>query len=398
MIFDPARHEPLMADTWQKERAQETIEEIAQESVSALSVDASYPTHPKDNEGQPTGSGHYFGAGGVLWALDYFRRESAAVVDESWLVHQLEVMVRHIPEERAAGPNPEVVSSLAGDLPVILHLLNLTGDPQWRALAQERIEQAINDPVREMMWGIPGILLLTGLIQDSELQQNITHIEHRLIDRLFESWNYETEGMTLWHEELYGGDALYLGPVHGFTGQVWPLLQRLDSLDDNQRTTVIERTRQVLIQTAHHDGKHVNWPAVVSGDGGATSGLLQFCHGAPGIVVASCAFPHDEEVDALLEKAGELVWDAGPLKKGSNLCHGTGGNGYAFLKLHERTGKSIWLDRARAFAMHGINQYRTERSEVGHGRFSLWTGDPGFAIYLLGCIKTDARFPTIDLF
>jgi lantibiotic modifying enzyme len=387
-----------MADTWQKERAQETIEEIAQESVSALSVDASYPPHPKDNELQSTGSGHYVGASGVLWALDYLRRESYAVADEAWLVHQLEVMVRHIPEERGAGPMAEVVSFLFGDLPVILHLLNLTGDIKWRALAQERIEQSINDPVREIMWGTPGVLLLTGLIRDIELRKSIAGIEHKHINRLFESWNYETEGMTLWREELYGNHALCLGPVHGFTGQIWPLLRRLSSLDDSQRTTVIERTRQVLIQTAIHDGNHVNWPTVFSGEGGATSGLLQFCHGAPGIVIACCSFPHDDEVDALLENAGELVWDAGPLKKGSNLCHGTGGNGYAFLKLHERTGKSIWLDRARAFAMHGINQYRTERSEVGHGRFSLWTGDPGFAIYLLGCIKTDARFPTIDLF
>ena len=30
--------------------------------------------------------------------------------------------------------------------------------------------------------------------------------------------------------------------------------------------------------------------------------------------------------------------------------HGTGGNGYAFLKLYRRTGNTMWLERARAFA------------------------------------------------
>jgi hypothetical protein len=31
---------------------------------------------------------------------------------------------------------------------------------------------------------------------------------------------------------------------------------------------------------------------------------------------------------------GELTWRAGPLRKGAGLCHGTAGNGFAFLRLH----------------------------------------------------------------
>jgi hypothetical protein len=48
-------------------------------------------------------------------------------------------------------------------------------------------------------------------------------------------------------------------------------------------------------------------------------------------------FP-DGELDALLLAAGELVWRAGPLRKGANLCHGTAGNGYALLTLFRRSG------------------------------------------------------------
>ena len=59
---------------------------------------------------------------------------------------------------------------------------------------------------------------------------------------------------------------------------------------------------------------------------------------APG-VVASLAWvaPDDDEHGRLLRAGGELTWRAGPLSKGSNLCHGTAGNGYAFLALFERT-------------------------------------------------------------
>ena len=116
------------------------------------------------------------------------------------------------------------------------------------------------------------------------------------------------------------------------------------------------------------------------------------------MVISFCDYPSDGDVDAVLRAGGELIWQAGPLTKGSNLCQGTGGNGYAFLKLSARTSEAVWLERARRFAMHGIAQYRSELDAVGRGRFSLWTGDVGFAIYLWGCITGDSAFPTIDSF
>jgi hypothetical protein len=89
--------------------------------------------------------------------------------------------------------------------------------------------------------------------------------------------------------------------------------------------------------------------------------------------------------------------DGGPLAKGSNLCHGTGGNGYPFLKLYRRTKDSIWLERARAFAMTAIAQCREAKDELGRGRYSLWTGDIGLAIYLWDCLTAEPRFPSIDV-
>ena len=124
---------------------------------------------------------------------------------------------------------------------------------------------------------------------------------------------------------------------------------------------------------------------------------MHFCHGAPGFVICLAAFP-DASLDALLAGAGEATWAAGPLRKGSNLCHGTGGKGHAFLQLWRRTQDPRWLQRARAFAMHGIEQTAAERRAVGYGHHSLWTGDPGFAIFLRACIDGGAGFPTLDHF
>jgi Lanthionine synthetase C-like protein len=59
-----------------------------------------------------------------------------------------------------------------------------------------------------------------------------------------------------------------------------------------------------------------------------------------------------------------FTWAAGPLAKGSNICHGTGGNGYAFLNLYRRTQDDMWLERARAFAMTAIGQCHEARKEI----------------------------------
>ena len=127
-------------------------------------------------------------------------------------------------------------------------------------------------------------------------------------------------------------------------------------------------------------------PLDANGDGRIRT---QWCHGAPGIV-ATLARVLDEE---LAVAGGELTWRAGPLRKGANLCHGTAGNGYAFLALLERTGDERWLTRARAFAMHAAGQVEHSRSEHGRGRYTLWTGDLGTALYLADCVDGGGKPP-----
>jgi hypothetical protein len=106
---------------------------------------------------------------------------------------------------------------------------------------------------------------------------------------------------------------------------------------------------------------------------------------------------YSESFDTLLLKGGEAVWRAGPLAKGFGICHGTAGNGYAFLKLHARTGDRLWLERARAFAMHAIEQAEEMRAKHGGRRHAVWTGDPGLAVYLWHCITEDSKVPSLDL-
>ena len=108
------------------------------------------------------------------------------------------------------------------------------------------------------------------------------------------------------------------------------------------------------------------------------------------IVISAGDFLPEE----LLLAGAELTWRAGPhgLKKGSSICHGTAGNGYAFLKAFERTGDEQWLERARRFAVHALEQ--VERRGTGH--YSLFTGDLGVAVYVADCLDGSTRFPVLE--
>jgi lantibiotic modifying enzyme len=216
------------------------------------------------------------------------------------------------------------------------------------------------------MWGSPGTILA-----GRELGLDVTPSIEWLHGRR------DPDGV--WTQDLNGLTRRFLGPAHGFAGCVLALGDVPD---------VSETLRRFAVEEAGL----VNWPALAGARLGETGDgriRTQWCHGAPGIV-ATLGHLIDEE---LAVAGGELTWRAGPLRKGANLCHGTAGNGYAFLALLERTGDDLWLTRARAFAMHAVGQVEQSRSEYGRGRYTLWSGDLGTALYLADCIDGRGALP-----
>ena len=144
-------------------------------------------------------------------------------------------------------------------------------------------------------------------------------------------------------------------------------------------------------------GDVANWPVLPTGSRTGVSPRVQWCHGAPGIITSLAALaPANELHTVLLAAGGELVWAAGPLTHNAGLCHGTAGNGFAFLALLQRTGDEQWLDRARAFAMHALDQVELMRARAGRGRYTLFTGDIGPALLAAACLDGVGGFPGID--
>jgi lantibiotic modifying enzyme len=227
------------------------------------------------------------------------------------------------------------------------------------------------------MWGSPGTLLAARAMDEWTGEE-----------RWAEAWHESAEALLarredrLWTQRLYGNENRLLGPVHGLVGNVHALLPE----HDLRRETATILAREAVIE----DGL-ANWPAAVGGKLEAADGAIrvQWCHGAPGIVATAADYLDEELVLA----GAELTWRAGAhgAEKGAGICHGTAGNGYSLLKAFARTGDERWLERARRFAVHALLQ-----SEQAGRRYSLFTGDPGVALFASSCLDAKAGFPILD--
>ena len=364
MLFSPEAHEALVTDAWNVERAQSAIVTIGEEAEG--SFDDGWPTHPQDVADTIDATlrfrSMYLGGAGVVAALHRLERRGLLELRRDYVPY-LERSIEASPD----FPDEDGQRSLwMGEVGIRLVLQRLAPSASNLDRLAHLIAGNERDERRELMWGSPGTILA-----GRELGLDVGPSE---------AWLHaERDEDGLWTQDLYGERRRFLGPAHGLAGCVVALGELPGVAETLRRHAVVEAGL-------------ANWPALADrplDDARDRQIRVQWCHGAPGIV-ATIGQLLDED---LAIAGGELTWRAGPLRKGANLCHGTAGNGYAFLALHRRTGDERWLERARAFAMHALAQVERAREEYARGRYSLWTGDIGTALYLADCIDGRDELP-----
>lgn len=398
MLHDPARHEPLRDIAWDERRARATIAHIVADTEARFSPDHYWPLHPRDVEGsesQPA-TPLYHGACGVLWALHHLEAIGAVALQGRYGECIGPLRKRNAAWLASFGCEYDA-SYLMGDTGILLLDYAMHAASATANRLAELIESNVDNPTRELMWGAPGTLLAALFLHEDTGEPRWADAFRATAARLWSQleWSPEYE-CRYWTQDMYGERTNYIDATHGFVATALPLIRGRHLLAGEQWSAWATEIANTVRRTATREADGANWRPWLYSDPARTP-LMQFCHGAPGFVVCLADAP-DATLDDLLVAAGEATWWAGPLRKGANLCHGTGGNGYAFLKLYERTHDARWLARARAFAMHAIEQSATDERDCGQLRYSLWTGDPGFAIYLWDCIHATARFPTLDVF
>jgi hypothetical protein len=360
-LYEAAAHERLTERGWDAEFVEARVAAIVADAEGALDR-GGWPVHPGDEGGdllsaRPTTL--YLGTAGMIWGL----QRLGSSLDLGALA--AEVLQRSDREPDFDEDTPNSLHFGETGVLLVAHLIGVTdGDDRLR----ERISENVRNDTWELMWGSAGSIIAARAVGFAKEAAESAAV-------LAAEWDRET---GVWTQTIGGRTRTYLGPAHGFAGNVHALRGFLS--DDDLRA----RIEPPLRRHAAVEGGLANWPPRV-GDG---LDRLQWCHGAAGIVATlGDLMPLD-----LMLAGAELTWQAGPLVKGPGLCHGTVGNGYALLKAHAVTGDELWLDRARKFAVHALEQV-----ERGQGRYTLFTGDIGAALFARSCLHVDARFPTMDV-
>jgi hypothetical protein len=398
-MYSAGRHASLTSSAWRAQAARAAIQEIVTDAATRFDAQRFWPAHPLDEQVPNGATGLYWGASGVIWAMEFLRREGAADHGLDFAPVLPELLEANRREFAAVAPTagiePRRASYLFGDVPALLLMMRVAPDAGLADELHRRIAENLDLPLLEVMWGAAGTMLACVFAAEMTGEDRWRTLYLAQARRLLADLE-ETDRGPLWTQNLYGKTRQFLGPVHGYAGNMQALIRGWSWLSGAERARVKGAVSSTLSVNVLRGEMGANWPALA---GETKPERIHYCHGAPGMVAVFAARAvADPNLMPLLEEGARLTWGAGPLAKGSNLCHGTGGNGYAFLKLYDLTGEPVWLERARAFAMTAIDQFRAASAQYGQGRYSLWTGDIGLAVYLHECISSSARFPTVDVF
>lgn len=392
MLYHAEDFEPLVDEPWDEARVQKAIRAIVADTDAAFDPDRFWPAHEWDAwEATAPLTDLYGGAAGVVWALDVLGRrghaETALDLPAAAIRALEQWRAEPLVERETPLPTPSASSLLLGETGVLVVAWRLAPSDDLADALLTRVRDNVDNEAEELLWGSPGTLLAA-------------HAMHGWTgeERWADAWGESAEALRarrgpegLWTQQLYGLDPWKnLGPAHGLVGNVHALLQGSADVELERETAGLLAAKAV-----RKDGL-ANWPPDAEAELENARGEIrvQWCHGAPGIVATATPYLDEE----LLVEGAELTWHAGAhgAEKGSGLCHGTAGNGYALLKAFARTRDELWLERARRFAVHALAQAEQARTESGTGRYSLFTGDPGVALFASDCLDATARFPVLD--
>jgi hypothetical protein len=369
VLYDPGSFEALTDEPWDEARVRDGIAAVVADADTAFDSDDFWPAHDWDGwQAALPMKNLYVGAAGVVFAFDLLRRRGLAETKLDLPAVALRALERWRAEpdsmEGEATPEPEEAGLLRGETGILLVACRL--GHRLEDDLRTRIRANLANEAEDVMWGTPGTLVAAVAMGWDDLARESADA---LASRRDED--------GLWTQRLWGASFQGVGTVHGLAGNVRALLQ----IDDPRNDSLRAESAAALARFATREDGLANW---------SSERKLQWCVGAPGVVSAARDYLDEE----LLLAGAELVWQAGPPRreKGHGICHGTSGNGFALLAAFERTQDELWLDRARRFAVHALAQ----AAEMP-GRYSLFTGGPGTALFAAACLDADARYPVLEL-
>ncbi|XP_029445426.1 lanC-like protein 2 isoform X2 [Rhinatrema bivittatum] len=190
-----------------------------------------------------------------------------------------------------------------------------------------------------------------------------------------------------WHKKQY------VGAAHGMAGIYYMLMQPLSNVDQE---TLMELVKPSIDYVRHKKFRSGNYPSSLSNE---SDRLVQWCHGAPGVIhmllQAYKIFKEEKYLKDAME-CSDVIWQRGLLRKGYGICHGTAGNGYAFLSLYRLTQDKKYLYRACKFAEWCLD-YGAHGCRIPDRPYSLFEGMAGAIHFLSDMLAPESsRFPAFE--
>jgi len=396
-VFTPALHERLTEEPWSPAKAGDAVRAIVADADEQFDPETFWrPADPWDDWGGKATlplTALSAGAAGAAFGLDVLRRRGVAEprIDPARVAVAATRAWRRSPDtpERLEPPVSTHASLLMGETGPLLVTCLLAGPSGYADALHDRVVANETCETNELFSGAPGTMVAARALHDLTGDERWASSWRRAAEVLLA--RREDDGF--WTYPPYGKAP---GASHGLSTNTKILLAGGELLEPGVADRLRSESAAALAASAVVEEGLANWPIAI-GDGlVGFDGVIrtQWCHGAAGVAEASAGFVDE----ALLLQAGELVWHAGPpsMEKGTGICHGTAGSGFALLKVHERTQDELWLERARRFAMHAAGQAERWRKRRGRGRATLWTGDVGAALLLSACLDVDAALPIVD--
>ena len=253
-LFTAANHEPLTAQPWEESRARAAIDAIVADAESGCGPDGYWPTHPEDqdSDGSTLRTSVYMGAAGIIWALNRLGR---ALPEQADALHG-----RYL----AAPDSPGLVPGFwCGEAGVLLVAEQIAPTKTRAARLLAAIDANAENESNELMWGAPGTMLAARAMFESTGEDRWAEAWRRSAELLWSQWLLVEEyGCRLWKQRLYGSDARYIGPAHGFAGNVLALSLDSGLLSPERRAELERRAIETVTNFALVDGELANWPPV----------------------------------------------------------------------------------------------------------------------------------------
>ena len=238
------------------------------------------------------------------------------------------------------------------------------------------------------MWGSPGTMLAAAAMHELTGEARWLDLWRESAAWLRDEWDPET---GLWTQHLYGRVEQFIGPAHGFAGCVLALSR---DADDELHRRAAEATRPLR----NRGGRARELAARCLGRGPATGSRRV----DPRAVVSRCA--RCRRVACSVRARRRRARAVAARGRRADLARRAAVERGEPLPRHRRQRLRLpgAASSARAMSCGSSAPARSRcthrpgahaRAEFGRGRYTLWTGDPGTALYLADCLAGGGTVP-----